>query len=253
MTIKTISTTDGINIVDFGNTINKYYWFKNLGSSTVYVSNKEDFKAGDEGVSELTAKGDVTNIETLDGKVYILGAGKVEIHNTDSKLLPFKSAPIAGSGGGEVVSSFDLGYSEIALGFLAGGGKYNGASDWEKNRLCVKKDYSGYAIMYSHTVDFTNVTKIVISGAITSNYSGLTATAYYKISGNTETKLNTDEWDILGANTPAASHDLLDFSTEIDCAAITGENYINLAILHGTEIHSNTSYLYVDRVEFIYG
>lgn len=103
MTIKTITTVDGINVVDFGNTINEYYWFKNLGDTTVYVSNKEDFKAGDDGVSELTAKGDVTNIETHAGKVYILGSGKVEIHNTDSKLLPFKSAPVAGGGGGEVV------------------------------------------------------------------------------------------------------------------------------------------------------
>ena len=102
MTIKTISTVDGINVVDFGNTINKYYWFRNLGGTTIYVSNKEDFKAGDDGVSELTAKGDVTNIESLDGKVYILGAGKVEIHNTDSKLPPFKSAPVAGSGGGGI-------------------------------------------------------------------------------------------------------------------------------------------------------
>ena len=102
MTIKTISTVDGINVVDFGNTINKYYWFRNLGDTTIYVSNKEDFKAGDDGVSELTVKGDITNIESFDGKVYILGAGKVEIHNTDSKLSPFKSAPIAGSGGGGV-------------------------------------------------------------------------------------------------------------------------------------------------------
>ena len=102
MTIKTISTVDGIHVVDFGNTINKYYWFKNLGDTTIYVSNKEDFKAGDDGVSELTAKGDITNIEATDGKVYILGAGKVEIHNTNSKLPPFKSAPVAGSGGGGI-------------------------------------------------------------------------------------------------------------------------------------------------------
>ena len=102
MYIKTIVSVDGINTVDFGNTINKYYWFRNLGGTTIYVSNKEDFKAGDDGVSELTAKGDITNIESLDGKVYILGAGKVEIHNTDSKLLPFKSAPIASSGGGGI-------------------------------------------------------------------------------------------------------------------------------------------------------
>ena len=102
MTIKTITTADGINVADFGNTVNKYYWFKNLGDSTIYVSNKEDFKAGDDGVSELTAKGDITNIETLDGKVYILGEGKAEIHNTNSKLPPFKSAPAAGSGGGTI-------------------------------------------------------------------------------------------------------------------------------------------------------
>ena len=108
MTIKTISTVDGINVVDFGNTINKYYWFKNLGDTTVYVSNKEDFNAGDDGVSELTAKGDITNIETLDGKVYILGEGKVEIHNTNSKLPPFKSAPVAASGRGMIGFSATL-------------------------------------------------------------------------------------------------------------------------------------------------
>ena len=102
MYIKTIVSVDGINTVDFGNTVNKYYWFKNLGDTTIYVSNKEDFKAGDDGVSELTAKGDITNIETLDGKVYILGEGKVEIHNTNSKLLPFKSAPVS-SGGGVII------------------------------------------------------------------------------------------------------------------------------------------------------
>ena len=105
MTIKTITTVDGINVVDFGNTINEYYWFKNLGDTTIYVSNKEDFKAGDDGVSELTVTGDVTNIETHAGKVYILGSGKVEIHNTDSKLLPFKSAPVAGGGGGASYST----------------------------------------------------------------------------------------------------------------------------------------------------
>ena len=102
MTIKTITTVDGINVADFGNTVNEYYWFKNLGDTTVYVSNKENFKDGDDGVSELTAEGDVTHIESLDGKVYILGAGKVEIHNTDSKLPPFKSAPVAGSGRGMI-------------------------------------------------------------------------------------------------------------------------------------------------------
>lgn len=125
MIIKTISTVDGVNVVDFGNTVNKYYWFKNLGNSTIYVANKEDFKAGDDGVSELTAKGAITNIEASDGKVYILGAGKVEIHNTDSKLSPFKSAPAAGSGGGEISLDDTLTKSGYAADSAAVGGKIN--------------------------------------------------------------------------------------------------------------------------------
>ena len=39
MTIKTISTVDGINVVDLGNTVNKYYWFKNLGGTTIVAKN----------------------------------------------------------------------------------------------------------------------------------------------------------------------------------------------------------------------
>ena len=46
---------------------------------------------------------------------------------------------------------------------------------------------------------------------------------------------------------------LSDFSYEIDCSALLGEKYIYLAILHGTETSSNTSYLYLDNIEFIYG
>ena len=97
MKIKTISTVDGINVVDFGNTINEYYWFKNLGDTTIYVSNKEDFKAGDDDVSELPPKSS-TSIETDTGKIYILGAGKVEIHNTDNKFCPFRGVNTVSGG-----------------------------------------------------------------------------------------------------------------------------------------------------------
>ena len=47
----------------------------------------------------------------------------------------------------------------------------------------------------------------------------------------------------------------VDGVNEVDfgSAAISGEKYINLAIWHGTESNSYTTYLYVDRVEFIYG
>ena len=106
---------------------------------------------------------------------------------------------------------------------------------------------SGYAI------DFTNVKKIVISGAVTSNLVGLTASGYCKISAEIETKLNADKWIKLATAVPETAYDLLNFTAEIDCTAITGENYINLAIRHGIESNSYTVYLYVDRVEFIYG
>ena len=249
MNIKTVTTYDGVNVVDFGSAASRFYWFRNIGTSTVYVSGNSDIAAGSDGVAELPAGGSVC-IETLGGKVYVLGVGKVQIHNTGDKFCPFRNAPVSSGGG---VSGYDLGYSEIALGFLNGGGKYNGSFDWEKNRLAITKDYIDYAIMHSYAIDFTNVKKIVISGAVTSNLSGLTAAAYCKISDNIQTELNTDEWTDLETNTPAAAYDLLDFSVDIDCAAISGEKYINLAIWHGTESNSYTAYLYVDRVEFIYG
>ena len=150
MTIKTISTVDGINVVDFGNTINKYYWFKNLGGTAIYVSNKEEFKAGDEGVSELTAKGDVTNIESLNGKVYILGAGKVEIHNTDSKLPPLKSAPVADSGGG---------VKECAAAGFSGAGLITDIIVENDHEVEVTFDYEEYdnlETIFSSTQDVTS-------------------------------------------------------------------------------------------------
>lgn len=153
----------------------------------------------------------------------------------------------------------DLSYShyleqqqKVMLGLINSGAKFNNASDWEKDRLAITKNYSGYSTAYSYSMDFTNIKKIIINGAITSNLVRLTATAYYKISPNIETALNTNEWIVLSTTVPTSAYELLDFSTEIDCAAITGENYINLAILHGTESSSYTAYLYLDSIEFIY-
>lgn len=89
MTIKTITTADGINTVDFGDNAPRFYWFKNLGSTTLYVSAKSNMVAGGDDVSELPPKSS-TAIETTAGKVYVLGVGKVEIHNTDNKFCPTK-------------------------------------------------------------------------------------------------------------------------------------------------------------------
>lgn len=89
MKIKTVTTVEGINSVDFGDNAPRFYWFKNLGDSTLYVSAKPSMIAGGDDVSELPPKS-LTSIETTAGTVYILGAGKVEIHNTDSKFCPTK-------------------------------------------------------------------------------------------------------------------------------------------------------------------
>ena len=252
MKIKTISTVDGINVVDFGNTINKYYWFKNLGSTAIYVSNKENFKAGDDGVSELTAKGDITNIESLDGKVYILGAGKVEIHNTDSKLLPFKSAPIASSGGGGATvtewiytSPDDPGGLLVHImnntGYNGGGYNINGGI---QGRFGFYQSLSGYNITHSYPTDLTDVKKITIDGATVANVDGLSATAYYCISDETITELD-DRWTEIHTSTGKS---VSNFSAEIDCSKIAGKKSLYLAIKHGDENSGYSSYLYIDRI-----
>ena len=103
MNIKTITSTEGVNEVDFGSNASRFYWFQNIGTTTVHVSANADIVAGADGVAELAAGG-VTCIETTEGKVYVLGAGKVQIHNTGDKFCPFKIAPA--QGGGETVDAY---------------------------------------------------------------------------------------------------------------------------------------------------
>ena len=89
MKIKTVTTVGGVNPVYFGDYSPRFYWFKNLSDSTLYVSSNPNMIVGGDDVSELPPKSS-TSIETTTGVVYVLGAGKVEIHNTDSKFCPFK-------------------------------------------------------------------------------------------------------------------------------------------------------------------
>ena len=102
MYIKTIVSVDGINTVDFSGSANRFYWFHNIGTTTVYVSDRENAVAGNDGVAELSA-GNTVCIETEKDRVYILGSGKVEIHNTRSKLCPFKLAPASKESSGGVI------------------------------------------------------------------------------------------------------------------------------------------------------
>ena len=89
MKIKTVTTVGGVTPVYFGDYSPRFYWFKNLSGSTLYVSSNPNMIVGGDDVSELPPKSS-TSIETTTGVVYVLGAGKVEIHNTDSKFCPFK-------------------------------------------------------------------------------------------------------------------------------------------------------------------
>lgn len=88
MNIKTITTTDGVNTVDFGSAASRFYWVENLGSTTVYVSGEENIVPDGDNVKVLSADCS-TMIESFGGKVYILGAGKFQITNQGDKFPPF--------------------------------------------------------------------------------------------------------------------------------------------------------------------
>ena len=131
MNIKTITSVDGVNTVDFGSAASRFYWFKNIGTTTVYVSGDPDITAGGDGVAELAAGGSVC-IETLGGKVYVLGAGKVQIHNTGDKFCPFRNAPVSSGGGVSVEignridpKQTDVSWEILANGSSSGNGDFN--------------------------------------------------------------------------------------------------------------------------------
>lgn len=113
MQVKTIMTAAGVNEIDFGNDNSQstahFYWLKNLGDSTLYVSANPNPIAEKDDVAELPAKGAVS-VETDEGKIYVLGAGKVEIHRTNSKFCPFdwQSSGSGGGGGGSITVDSEL-------------------------------------------------------------------------------------------------------------------------------------------------
>ena len=85
MNIKTITTTDGVNTVDFGSAASRFYWFRNIGTTTENKKENSDIMAGGEEVAKLPSGGSVC-IETLGGKVYILGEGKVKKKKKKEKI-----------------------------------------------------------------------------------------------------------------------------------------------------------------------
>ena len=104
MFIKTVSTTSGINPIQFDETGGVFYWILNTGSSTIYASTKAAFTAGDDGVVSLGPK-ESRRLETNNDTIYILGEGQVEIHNQRDGICSFKQAPTS-SGGGETIDAY---------------------------------------------------------------------------------------------------------------------------------------------------
>lgn len=251
MNIKTITSVSGVNVVDFGAAASRFYWFKNIGTTTVYVSGDPNITADGDGVAELPAGGSVC-IEAFGGKVYALGAGKVQIHNTGDKFCPFRNAPVS-SGGGVTNVKWELsdpyGFCTNTKNTTNSNGSGYDFINVIPNTFGMYQSYSGYNMTHSDVVDFTNVKKIIINGATRSNTTGLTAAAYCCISGETLTDLS-DDWIMINQS---VGPDLSEFSAEIDCAGITGENSVYFAVLHGDESSSNSSYLFIRNVEFIYG
>lgn len=147
MNIKTITTVDGVNVVDFGSAASRFYWIENLGSTVVYVSGNENIVPDGDNVKVLSA-GCGTMIENLGGKVYILGAGKFQITNQGDKFPPFRNAPVADGGmmasgnpvqidglqGGVPFSEITvIGKNLIPSDYMTKSGTYNGVTVTVKN------------------------------------------------------------------------------------------------------------------------
>lgn len=108
--IKTVTTTAGVNIINFGNTADRYYWCKNIGETTLYVSAKEDISPDTDDVAILEPS-DIVMIETYNQDIYVLGAGKIQIYETETNVCPFK---VVKKGGGS--SSLQLDENALFTG-----------------------------------------------------------------------------------------------------------------------------------------
>lgn len=170
MNIKTITTVDGVNTVDFSSAASRFYWFRNIGTATVYVSGNSDISAGGDGAAELPSGGSVC-IEAMGGKVYVLGAGKVEIYNTGDKFCPFKIAPVAD--GGVMASG-----NPVQIDGLQGGVPFSDITVSGKN-LCdypyfCGESYTSCGVVFTDNHD----------GSVTANGTATNGIGMYGIWGN---------------------------------------------------------------------
>ena len=234
----------------------KYFTVKNESDSKVYISLKRDIVPEADGVMTVNSKesATITNMQPNVNMFFAIGSGKIQVFasNSDNFINPFKLAPVAGSGGGLNNAKWELSDPYNFCTNTKNTTNSNGSGyDFNNvipNTFGMYQSYSSYNLTHSIIVDFTNVKKVIINGATRANTSGLSATGYCCISGETLSEIS-DDWIVLNQSVGA---DISEFSAEIDCNMITGEQYIYLAILHGTESSGNTSYLFIYDIEFIY-
>lgn len=184
MKIKTVTTVGGVNPIYFGDYSPRFYWFKNLSDSTLYVSSNPNMIVGGDDVSELPPKSS-TVIETTTGVVYVLGAGKVEIHNTDSKFCPFRSIHVS-DGGSKIITPESLGYADDAAMFFDG--IYNfpnkhvdnnyGWVDIANDNIMIRNNISG-SVYDDHYDKLSGSDSIFIAPAIT--YDNFTVEIVFNI------------------------------------------------------------------------
>lgn len=227
---------------------------ENNSSGDVIISVKQGAAAGDDGTRRVKSGHSTVfaHMRVDVDTVYVTGTGSVHIHAQNDDVNPFRNAPVS-SGGGVTNFKWSL-YG--AYGMIknvktqtgTNGCAYN-LNGLIANRLCLFQSFSDYNVTHTNAVDFTNVKKIIVTGATTANTAGLSTTAYCRISDTALTEL-TDDWTVINQSTGT---NVSEFTYEIDCTDITGEQYIHFAVEHGTETSSMSSYFYIDSIEFIYG
>ena len=227
MKIKTVTTVNGVNPIYFGDYAPRFYWFRNLGDTTLYVSAKPNPIAGGDDVSELLPNSS-TSIETDEGEVYILGAGKVEIHNTDSKFCPFRSIHVSG-GGNKIITPESLGYADVAAMFFDG--IYNfpnkhvdnnyGWVDIANDNIMIRNNLSG-SVYDDHYDKLSGTDSILIAPAIT--YDNFTVEIVFDI-----ISVPTDECD-MASNFNTSGFGIYTYNNILKAVIHNGSAYVGATL-----------------------
>lgn len=258
--IRTLVTNDGVNDIEFENDDDRYYWIKNKGNSTIYVSAFPNVIADGDDVAELAA-GDIIMIENTDNHLYILGAGKIEIHKQNFIECPFK---IKAKGGDKNVQPLilfrgtDDGYT-LADGFTGFSpyytdtetatatviSKYKNTSDESRYGYRLEKgcsinnaegNYTDSGIITSNEpIDLTNYNTICIDfyGKCDYGSSFESMGAYFKIDKPDNLPQSHSAYDWTGWDNMRMYYRKYG-RYYFDVSQLTGKHYLCFGIYHGT-------------------